>query len=104
MEDLNAFLAHFCHVHLFDESDDLAKGPIHIGNIGTHLADSQDGTLPEVLPITLSNRYVERIRDTCLDLPDDPALALQGMVLRQEERQLEDPNDHGSQLSSHASG
>jgi hypothetical protein len=50
--------------------------------------------LPKILISAFCNRDVELISDPRLDSLEDPALALQGMVFRKYEPELEYPDDH----------
>src|SRR5262249_20828932 len=94
MKDFDLFLAKLRDLHVFDESDDLPERAVDPRNIRTNLADSEYRPLPQVMPVTLRDGNVERIGHTGLDPFDDATLAFQRVILRQEERELENTDHH----------
>src|SRR5579863_4417848 len=77
-----------------DEVDDLAQRRIDERAIAADLADAEFGALPQVVAVGFRDRHVELRAHAILDRAQHLALALERMVLGQEERKLQDPDNH----------
>src|SRR4029453_17463553 len=88
-------LPHFGDVEILDEAHHLAQCAVDVPGVGPDLRDAEHRALPEIVVIAFRNRDVEGVGDTGLDLAQHAALALQRVVLGDEERQLQHTDDHG---------
>ena len=85
MKDLDFRVPDFRQAEAIDEVHDFLQGRLDNGPAAADDAEPEDCALPEILIAALGNRDVELIRDPGLNSFEDPALTLQGMVLRQHE-------------------
>src|SRR5262249_46060098 len=85
VEELHPLLAEFGELQAVDELDHLAQAGVDVRLIRPHLAHPQDGPLPVIVLLALGDRHVEGVLDSGLDGTQHAALALQRMVLGQQQ-------------------
>src|SRR5262249_56473695 len=85
VQELHPLLAEFGELQAVDELDHLAQAGVDVRLIGAHLAHAQDGPLPMIVLLALGDRHVEGVLDPRLDGAEHAALALQRMVLGQQQ-------------------
>src|SRR5208282_6818204 len=94
VDDLELLFAERGQPHRIDKVHDLAQRPVHEGAIAADLRDAQLGALPHVVAVRLGDRDVELVADATLDCEQHLSFALERMILRQEQGQPHDADDH----------
>src|SRR6202521_5814390 len=79
-----------------DKVHDFAQRAVDERAVAADLADSQLGALPEIVIAGFGDRDVELLPYTSLDRAEHLTLALERMVLRDEQREPQNADDHGS--------
>src|SRR6185503_12669082 len=95
VQELDPLLGELRDLELPDEADDLPQAAVDVRFVRTDLADAEERALPEVVVLALGDRDVELVLHARLDGAQHAALALQRMVLGQEQRQTEHADHHG---------
>src|SRR5262249_160143 len=96
VEELEPLRAQLGHPELLDELDDVTETAVDVLAIGAHLAHPEDGALPEIVLLALRDRHVELVLHARVDRAEHAPLALERVVLGQQQLQAEYPDDHGS--------
>ena len=94
MNDFAARIGQLGKPGAFDKLDDVLQGRLHHRLAATDDGKAQYRALPKVLITALCDGNVELIRYPSLDAFDDAALALERVILRQSESELENPHNH----------
>jgi len=85
MEDFDFRIPYFGQAETIDKIHDLLQRCLDDGLAAPYGAEAQDRALPEFLISAFRDRNVELIRGSDLNSFENPALALQGMILGQHE-------------------
>src|SRR5579871_2461274 len=94
MQDFQVFLAQRSQTQRFDKVHHLAQRAVDKGAVAAHLADAQLGALPQIVIVGLGNRDVELVAHAILNRAQHLALALERMIVGQEQGQAKNSNDH----------
>jgi hypothetical protein len=100
MQKLALFCADFGEVEVIDEAHDRAEGAVNVGPIYSYLADTKQGFLPQIVFVTLGNRYIELVTDTSFNFPQHGTLVLKRVTLCYIECQTQYSDDHETTLDS----
>src|SRR5262245_42158907 len=94
MEELEALLADLGSLELLDEVHALAEAAVDVCLVATDLAHAEQRALPEVVVLALGDRHVELVLHPRLDRAEHAPLALERVVVVQQQLEPEDADDH----------
>jgi len=95
MNNFAAGIAHLGEAHAVDEVYHFLQCRLHHRLAAADHGEAQHRALPEILVAAFADRNVEFIRDPRLNALDDAALALERVILGQDQTEFENPHDHG---------
>src|SRR2546427_11867936 len=94
VEELQACLAHLGELEPVDEVDDLPQAAVHVRLVRADLAHAEGRALPVIVVGALRDRDVELVLHARLDGPQHAALALERVVLGQQQLEPEHADHH----------
>jgi hypothetical protein len=94
MQKLGLFCANFSKVEIIDKAHDRVQSTINVCLIYSYLADAKQGFLPQIVFITLGDRYIELVADASFNFPQHGAFVFERVTLCQIERQPQYSHDH----------
>src|SRR2546426_2147163 len=95
VEELETLLAHLGELEPVDEADDFAETAVHVRLLPSDLAHAEGRTLPVIVVGAFRDRDVELVLYARLDRPQHTALALERVILGEQQLEPEHADHHG---------
>src|SRR5213593_1332424 len=95
VEELEALLAHLGELEPVDEVDDSPQAAVHVRLVRADLAHAEGRALPVIVVGALRDRDVELVLHARLDGPQHAALALERVILGEQQLEPEHADHHG---------
>src|SRR2546429_1325014 len=95
VEELEALLAHLGELEPVDEADDFAETAVHVRLLPSDLAHAEGRALPVIVVGAFRDRDVELVLYARLDRPQHTALALERVILGEQQLEPEHADHHG---------
>src|SRR5438094_1714852 len=94
VEELEALLAHLGELEPVDEVDDSPQAAVHVRLVRADLAHAEGRALPVIVVGALRDRDVELVLHARLDGPQHAALALERVILGEQQLEPEHADHH----------
>src|SRR3989454_11668426 len=94
VEELEALFAHLGELEPVDEADDFPEAAVHVRLLRPDLAHAEGRALPVIVVGAFRDRDVELVLHTRLDGPQHAALALERVILGEQQLEPEHADHH----------